>query len=84
MWYGGISSNRNNGKSFHDYFIKYDTATGNRVETAIKNALTQIKAIPTPFVKNYKDTQCAKAIAACQELSDALNAADQFIQKTNK
>ena len=84
LWYGGTASNRNNGKSFHDYFAKYNAETGKRVETAITNALSQINAIPAPFVKNYKNAQCAKAIAACQELSDALSAADQFVQKTNK
>src|SRR5574344_607259 len=84
LWYGSTASNRNNGKSFHDYFAKYNAETGKRVETAITNALSQINAIPAPFVKNYKNAQCAKAIAACQELSDALSAADQFVQKTNK
>ena len=84
VWYGGMSGNRDGNKSFHAYFAKYDAATGIRVETAITNALVQIKAIPVPFVKNYKNAQCAQAIAACQELSDALSAADQFVQKTNK
>ncbi len=59
-------------------------ATGKRVEDAITNALNQIKAIKAPFVKNIKDPQCANAINACKELSDALTAASDFIGKNNK
>ena len=83
VWYGGVQGKRSQ-YSFSNYFKKYDAATGKRVEDAITNALNQIKAIKSPFVKNIKDPQCANAIKACKELSDALTAASDFIGKNNK
>jgi hypothetical protein len=83
IWYGGIAGNRSD-VNFHNYFVKYDPATGARVETAINNAIAQIAKIPYPFVLNYKNAQCGNAIKACQELKDALDAAVQFIGSTNK
>ena len=83
VWYGGVQGKRSE-YSFSSYFKKYDAATGKRVEDAIANALKQIAAIKAPFVKNIKDPQCANAINACKELSDALTAASDFIGKNNK
>lgn len=83
IWYGGVAGNRSE-YSFSNYFKKYDPATGARVETAIMNAIAKIKAIPSPFVKNFKSAKCADAIKACQEVSDALAAAAKFIVETNK
>lgn len=83
VWYGGVQGKRSE-YSFSNYFKKYDAATGKRVEAAIANALKQIAAIKSPFVKNIKDPQCANAIKACKELNDALTAASDFIGKNNK
>lgn len=83
VWFGGVEGKRGE-YSFHNYFKKYDAKVGQRVETAISDALKQIAAIKYPFVKNIKDPQCKNAIKACQELNDALAAASDFVGKNNK
>lgn len=80
-WYGGIEGNRGN-NSFHAYFAKYNSEKGTAVETAITNAIAKIKAIPAPFVENYKNAKCAEAITACQTLKKALDEAAQYIESS--
>jgi hypothetical protein len=70
------------------YFKKYNPPIGNEVQTAIDDAQTKIKAIPTPFVLTFnvaanKETIQA-AIDACKNLTDVLNKADDFVQSNNK
>ena len=83
IWYGGIAGHRSE-YNFHNYFVKYNPAAGQRVENAIKNAIQQIAKIPSPFVLHYKDAQCGNAIKACQEVKEALDASVQFISSNNK
>lgn len=83
VWNGGVEENR--GKySFAEYFKKYDPAIGKAVQAAIDNAQAEIGKIKKPFVLNYKDPQCKKAMEACAALSKALGTADEFIAKNNK
>ncbi|MGN0069284.1 MAG: imelysin family protein [Prevotella sp.] len=90
VWYGGIEGKRQSGISFNAYFEKYNPEIAGRVSAAIQQAITEIGKIPYPFVKyiteNGKatDKQGEKAIAACDELRDALIAANEFIQTTNR
>lgn len=82
MWYGGVAGNRSQ-YNFHTYFQTYAPAIGQRVETAITNAIAAIKDIPYPFVNNFKNAKCATAIAACSELRDALSAANTEVAEGN-
>lgn len=84
VWKGGRAENRNSQNSLEAYFKKYNPEINTRVETAISNAIAEINKIPAPFVLNYTNPQCQKAIDACLEVSNALNAADNFIQNTDK
>lgn len=84
VWKGGRKENRNSQYSLEAYFKKYNPEINTRVETAITTAIAEINKIPAPFVLNYTNPQCQKAIDACLEVSNALNAADSFIQNTDK
>lgn len=78
VWYGGVEENRSQ-YSFDGYFKKYNPTIATNVENAITNAQAAIKAIPSPFVLNYTSPKCQEAIDACKQLSDALNAANDYI-----
>jgi hypothetical protein len=59
-----------------------------KFKTAIDDAQTKIKAIPTPFVLTFNapanKTAIQAAIDACKNLTDILNKADDFVQSNNK
>lgn len=82
VWYGGTADNRDESKSFHAYFAKYNSTIGTQVETAITDAIAQIAAIPYPFVENYTNEQCQTAITACKTLKSALDTAAQYIESS--
>lgn len=83
VWKGGVDGHRS-AYSFENYFKKYNPNINLSVENAIVNAQNKIKACPTPFVKNYTDGKVKEAIDACNTLKSALEAADEWIQQTNK
>lgn len=83
-WLGGRPESRNTAKSFSAYFQKYSPEIDTEVQNAIATAQQNIKAIPAPFVLNYTNPQCQKAIDACLAVTKALNKANDFIQKTDK
>ena len=52
LWYGGTNGTSSNAKySFHQFFKDNASAEGQRVETAIANAISKIGGMPYPFVK---------------------------------
>ena len=52
LWYGGTNGKSSNAQySFHKFFQDNATAEGQRVETAIQNAISKIGGMPYPFVK---------------------------------
>lgn len=81
-WYGGTEGHHSN-YSLHNYFIKYNTTLGKQVETAIANAQTAVKAVPSPFITNYTSSLCETAMNTCKNLSESLTAANDFIQSNN-
>lgn len=87
VWSGGVTGNRSD-YSMAGYFKKYNPPIGNEVQTAIDDAQTKIKAIPTPFVLTFNATANKEtiqaAIDACKNLTDVLNKADDFVQSNNK
>lgn len=69
VWFGGIEGQRDASKSLSNY-VSADLNA--KVKDKIDNALTKIKAMPAPFVKNYTNPKNGEAVEACQELSDVL------------
>lgn len=52
LWYGGTNGTSSNAQySLHKFFKDNASAKGQRVETAIQNAISKIGAMPYPFVK---------------------------------
>lgn len=84
-WYGKYdvdnASSAVGANSFSAYFKKYNATLGAKVEAAITDAQAKIKACPSPFVTNYQNPAVKTAIDACTALKDALNEADEYIQK---
>lgn len=83
VWNGGQEGNRSE-YSFANYFKTYNAELGTEVQEAIDNAQAKIKAIPAPFVLNYKSAACDEAMAACTALKQKLEEANDFIQSNNK
>ena len=84
VWNGGFDANKRSSMSFASYFKKYNPELGTKVQNAINNAEAKLKACPAPFVANYKNPQVLAAINACDELTKALGAADEYIQQKKK
>lgn len=85
VWYGGTAAKRGN-YSLSSFFKQHNAEIAKRVEDAISNAHTQIKAIATDAEGNAwctKTAACKKATDACHELVDALTEANQFILNLN-
>lgn len=84
-WYGKYDVDNQSSavasNSFSAYFKKYSPATGAKVEAAIADAQAKIKACPAPFVTNYQSSSVKTAIDACTALKNALNEANDYIQK---
>ena len=82
VWMGGIEGSRVSGVSLSAWFAKYNPTVGKRVEDAIASAQAAINAIPKPFVLNYTSSACDAAMDACDEVVNALNAANDYIQNS--
>ncbi len=76
---GGRPELRNESLSLHAYLQKYNADLDTRVTQAIRTAKARIQACPKPFVLYYNASQVEQAIAACNELDDALGEAAQWI-----
>ena len=76
---GGRPELRNESLSLHAYLQKYNADLDTRVTEAIRTAKARIQACPKPFVLYYNASQVEQAIAACNELDDALSEAAQWI-----
>ena len=79
VYYGGIESQRDESRSFHAFFSKYDEDTDAVITEAIDNALNAVSSMKAPFVDNISDPSCDTAMEACAHLVDALEEAVQRI-----
>ena len=75
VWNGGIEGDYDSTVSLNAYFTETNPELAARINTAIENSKTLIRAIPEPFIENYQDENCAAAIEAIQELDTALTLA---------
>ena len=79
IWKGTVSG-ASHPNSLSAYFAKYHAAEGKAVEAALAKAHEEIRKMPVPFVKFYKDPQCSIAINALHDLSGALSRANDVLQ----
>ena len=78
-YFGGRPGLRNEALSLHAYLARRNADLDTRVTEAIRTAKARIQACPKPFVLYYNASQVEQAIAACNELDDALSEAAQWI-----
>ena len=69
---GGIEGQRDETKSLHAYIKTVNADLDTETVNAINTALTKIKAMKAPFVKNYTDASCQEAMDACDALNKTL------------
>ncbi len=69
---GGIEGQRDESKSLHAYIKSVNADLDTETVNAINTALTKIKAMKAPFVKNYTDASCQEAMDACDALNKTL------------
>ncbi len=69
---GGIEGQRDENKSLHAYIKSVNADLDTETVNAINTALTKIKAMKAPFVKNYTDSSCQEAMDACDALNKTL------------
>lgn len=69
---GGIEGQREETKSLHAYIKTVNADLDTETVNAINTALTKIKAMKAPFVKNYTDASCQEAMDACDALNKTL------------
>lgn len=79
--YGKLGATSPESTSIMAYLKETDEATANTLETALKNCIAKIKAMPKPFVTNYTDAKVGEAIESCDELNTALITAQQALRK---
>lgn len=79
VYLGGVENNR--AASIHDYLAKVNPTLDKQVTDAITNAITQIRAMKFPFVKNYTDPSCQEAMNALKELDNILTTAKAELGK---
>ena len=70
---GGVEGKRDESLSLHAYIESVNPELDTKATAAITNALTKIKAMKAPFVKNYTDASCDAAITACKTLDSVLS-----------
>ena len=79
VWKGSTNGSAS-ANSLSAYFAKYHKEIGQQVEDAIAKAKAEIKKMPVPFVKHYRDKQCGVVMEACGELSAKLEEANRALQ----
>ena len=78
-YFGGRPGLRNEALSLHAYLARRNADLDTRVVQAIRSAQQAIAACPAPFVLNYSAPEVETAIAACNELDNALSEAARWI-----
>ena len=78
-YFGGRPGLRNEALSLHAYLVRRNADLDTRVVQAIRSAQQAIAACPAPFVLNYSAPEVETAIAACNELDNALSEAARWI-----
>lgn len=78
---GGIEELRDETHSLHAYIKSVNPDLDTQVVNAINNALTKIKAMKAPFVKNYTDASCQEAMDACDALNKVLASVKEQLAK---
>jgi len=71
-YYGGREGSRDSANCLHAWMKENNPSLDSQVEVAISTALSSIKNMKAPFVKNYKDASVTKAINACGDLVEVL------------
>ncbi|MGM9740104.1 MAG: imelysin family protein [Candidatus Cryptobacteroides sp.] len=72
VYYGGIESLRDESRSFHAFFLEYDSDIDREIVSAIDEALQAVSGMKSPFVDNISDPSCDVAMAKCAALVDVL------------
>jgi len=57
------------------YMNKVNASLDSNVRSAIDNAIKEISGMPAPFRNHLSKTETQKAVDACNQLLDALDAA---------
>lgn len=73
---GTVSTN-----SLANFVKKTDAAADTRLRTAIDNAIKEVSSMPAPFRNHLKKEESQKAVDACNELMNALDAAITELSK---
>ena len=73
-YYGSLDGTINN-NSLAAYMNKVNASIDSNVRSAIDNAIKEVSDMPTPFRNHLSKTETQKAVDACNQLLDALDAA---------
>lgn len=79
VYYGSLDGTVNN-NSMATYMNKVNATLDSNVRTAINNALKEVSAMPAPFRNHLSKSETQKAVDACNNLLDALDAAIEAIE----
>ena len=79
IYYGSLDGSVNN-NSIAIYMNKVNATLDNNVRAAIDNALKEVSSMPAPFRNHLSKSETQKAVDACNELLDALDAAIEAIE----
>ncbi len=79
--YYGTLDGTVNSNSISAYMKKVDANADTKIRTAIDNAIKEVSIMPAPFRNHLTAAETQKAVAACNELMDALDEAITEIQK---
>ena len=74
IYYGSLDGSVNT-NSMAAYMNKVDASLDKEVREAIDNALKEVSSMPAPFRNHLTKSETQKAVDACNELLDALDAA---------
>ena len=74
VYYGSLDGTVNS-NSMAAYMNKVNSTLDNNVRTAIDNALKEVSSMPAPFRNHLSKGETQKAVDACNNLLDALDAA---------
>ena len=78
-YYGSLDGSVNN-NSMAAYMNKVNATLDGNVRTAIDNALKEVSNMPAPFRNHLSKSETQKAVDACNNLLDALDAAIEAIE----
>lgn len=79
VYLGGLSGQQVTSKSVSAFIASKSASADQAVKDAINKAIAKIQACQKPFVQNYNTPAVLEAINACNELTEALNAAKKVI-----